>query len=250
MSDTEVITYQFAFADGTSREFSVELRQPSLELVPVPLVKAPEWTALTFRQCPNCPLREDDPPHCPIARNLVPMIEAFQDRMSYDEVEVTVQGEARTYRKSCSLQEGVSSLMGLIMPTSGCPYLDKLRPMVFTHLPFATPEQTTYRAVSMYLLAQFFRQQHGQTPDWELKDLSRSYDDIHRVNRAFAKRLASIQEKDANRNAIVKLDNFARITAFSIAEQWWEDIESIFRPYLADTLAAVPTTVSLASFSG
>ena len=53
----------------------------------------------------------------------------------------------------------------------------------------------------MYLLAQFFRQRRGETPDWELQELSRSYDDIHRVNRAFAKRLASIQEKDANRNA-------------------------------------------------
>jgi len=240
MPNTEVITYQFVFTDGTSREFSVELRQPLLELVPVPMGAAPEWTTLAFRQCPNCPLNEGDNLHCPVARNLVPMIEAFHDRMSYDEVEVTVHGEARMYRKSCSLQEGVSSLMGLIMATSGCPHLDKLRPMVFTHLPFATSEQTTYRAVSMYLLAQFFRQRRGKTPDWELKELSRTYEDIHVVNRAFAKRLASIQEKDANRNAIVKLDSFARITSFSIAEQWWEDIENIFRPYLADTLTEVP----------
>lgn len=240
MPDAEVIAYQFTFAEDTSCAFSVELRHPSLELVSAPTGGEPEWTALTFRKCPNCLLNADDNPHCPVARNLVPIAETFHNRMSYDEVEVTVHTEARTYHKTCSLQEGVSSLMGLIMATSGCPHLDKLRPMVFTHLPFATSEQTTYRAVSMYLLAQFFRQRRGTTPDWELKELSRTYEDIRVVNKAFAKRFAGIQEKDANLNAIVKLDSLARITAFSIAEQWWEDIEHIFRPYLVDTLTKAP----------
>lgn len=234
MPDVEVIAYRFTFPDAASCEFSVELRRPSLEAVSAPSGGEPAWTALAFRQCPNCPLNADDHPHCPVARNLAPIAEAFENRMSYDTVNVTVHSEARTYQKTCPLQEGVSSLMGLIMATSGCPHLDKLRPMVFTHLPFATSEQTTYRAVSMYLLAQFFRQRAGGTPDWDLKDLARTYQNIQAVNRAFAKRFAGIPEKDANRNAIVKLDSLARITAFSIAEHWWEDIESIFRPYLAD----------------
>jgi len=232
VSDSEVVTYQFAFTDGTAREFSVELRQPSLDLIPASTGGEPEWTTLAFRKCPNCLLSADDTAYCPVAKNLVPIAQAFQNCMSYDPVEVTVHTEARMYHNTCSLQEGISSLMGLIMATSGCPHLDRLRPMVFTHLPFATLRETTYRAVSMYLLAQFFRQRCSKTPDWELKELSRIYEDIRGVNMAFAKRLASIQEKDANRNAIVRLDTFARTTAFSIDEQWWEDIENIFRPYL------------------
>jgi hypothetical protein len=126
--------------------------------------------------------------------------------------------------------------MGLIMATSGCPHLDKLRPMAFTHLPFSTMAQTTYRAVSMYLLAQFFRRRRGLEPDWELRELSRAYEDIRTVNVAFAKRLASIQQDDANLNAIVKLDNHAGITSLSIAEEWWEEIEHVFRKYLEDGL--------------
>jgi len=98
MSGTEVIAYEFAFADGTSYDFSVELRRPSLELVPAPTGGEPEWTELTFRRCPNCLLNIADHTHCPVARNLAPVAEAFHDRVSYDEVEVTVHTEARTYK--------------------------------------------------------------------------------------------------------------------------------------------------------
>ena len=234
MPEARITTYQFRFADGSRREFSVKLREPTLELVSTPGGDEPEWTKLAFYQCPNCPLSPAEHPWCPVARNLAPVSEAFCDRLSHDKVEVVVRTEARAYQKTCALQEAVSSLIGLIMPTSGCPRLDKLRPMVFTHLPFSTPEQTTYRAVSMYLLAQFFRQRHGKTPDWELKELSQAYDDIRVVNMAFAERLRSIQQKDASINAIVRLDSQASITSFSIAEQWWEDIEHIFRSYLVD----------------
>ena len=45
MPDVEVITYQFTFADGVTCEFSVELRQPSLELVSASTGDEPEWTA-------------------------------------------------------------------------------------------------------------------------------------------------------------------------------------------------------------
>ena len=86
----------------------------------------------------------------------------------------------------------------------------------------------------MYLLAQYFRQRHQKRPDWKLQDLSRTYDGIRTVNRALAKRLASIQQKDASRNAIVRLDSLASMTSFSISEEWWEDIENVFKPYLTD----------------
>ena len=86
----------------------------------------------------------------------------------------------------------------------------------------------------MYLLAQYFRQQHGQTPDWKLSELSRAYDDIRVVNKAFAERLASIQQEDANLNAIIRLDCQAVLVSSSIIDQWWEEIEQVFRPYLAD----------------
>ena len=152
MSVDVVTTYEFRFDDGTTREFTIRLRQPALDYVCPPCDGEPEWTRLSFNQCPNCSLDEDRHPCCPVARNLVPVSDAFFNRMSYDPVEISVSTADRAYRKSCPLQEAACSLMGLIMATSGCPHLDKLRPMVYTHLPFSTADQTTYRAVSMYML--------------------------------------------------------------------------------------------------
>jgi len=142
--EAKTTTYQFTFQDGTTRAFSVRLQLPSLDLVPAPDSEPPEWTRLTVHQCPNCPLNADDHPRCPVAVNLVPVGEAFRDRVSHDEVDIVVRTEARAYHNSCALQEVIASLMGLIMATSGCPHLDKLRPMVFTHLPFSTKGETTY----------------------------------------------------------------------------------------------------------
>jgi hypothetical protein len=233
MSDETVTTYRFTFDDGTKREFAVRLRPPSMTMVPEPLDEEPEWIRLGFRQCPNCPLNSSDHRNCPVARNLVSVNNAFRHRVSFVEVDIVVCAAERTYVKTCALQEAASSLMGLIMATSGCPHLDKLRPMVYTHLPFSTSAQTTYRAVSMYLLAQFFRERRGLPADWKLHGLARTYEDIHTVNRAFAHRLASIQGKDANLNAIVGLDTHAGMTSFSITDEEWDELEAAFHPYLA-----------------
>jgi hypothetical protein len=231
---TETVTYVFRFGDGQQQAIDVVLTQPALDMVPPAVAALPAWTELTFHQCPNCPLDKAGHTHCPIARNLVSINDAFRERISYETVNVEVRTAARQYVKECPLQEAVSALMGLVMATSGCPHLDRLRPMVFTHLPFATAEQTTYRAVSMYLLAQFFRQRRGMAPDWALTHLTAAYTEIRLVNGALARRLAHIQEQDANLNAIVKLDCQADITSSSISEQWWEDLEQVFRPYLEE----------------
>ncbi len=73
--------------------------------------------------------------------------------------------------------------------------MDKLRPMVFTHLPFSSLEETLFRAISMYLLAQYFRDQQGQPPDWKLENFTKIYEDIAQVNQSFTKRLLSINPR-------------------------------------------------------
>ena len=62
----------------------------------------------------------------------------------------------------------------------------------------------------MYLLGQYLRAQAGETPDWSLEGLAAIYREVGAVNRAFAKRLRAAAVKDANVNAIVILDAFAK----------------------------------------
>jgi len=168
--------------------------------------------------------------------NLVDVIEAFKDCISTEDADITIGSNAREYHRRAPVQYGVSSLMGVYMVVSGCPVMDKLRPMVYTHLPFASVEETMYRAVSMYLLAQYFLSQRGKSPDWKLEKLVKIYDDISQVNRAFARRLLSINPKDASLNALVSLDCFANVTAFSIVRDSLKEMEYLFQAYLDETV--------------
>jgi hypothetical protein len=230
--ETLNLEYEFTFPGGDHRSFRVCLAKPGLALVSAEHASLPAWTRLGHHRCPNCPLDLTLHPHCPVAVNLIEVIEAFRHRLSTEESEIVIRHESREYRRGAPVQYGVSSLMGLLMVTSGCPILDKLRPMVATHLPFATIEETTYRAVSMYLLAQFFRQQRGQKADWKLRDLVRLCEDISKVNQAFAKRVLSINPQDASLNAIANLDCFSTVTALSIVRDNLKNLESLFAAHL------------------
>ncbi len=232
--DDVVIEYKFSLQNGVQKQFIVRLHKTTLQLIASPGAELPAWTALSHHQCPNCPLKPESHPHCPIAANLVTVIDSFKDTVSVEEADITVEHESRVYSRYAAVQYGISSLMGIYMVTSGCPVMDKLRPMVYTHLPFATISETMFRAVAMYLLAQYFRQQHGKAPDWKLERLVQIYEEVAKVNRAFVKRLLSINPQDASLNALVGLDCFATITAYSIVTDSLEAMESLFQAYLDD----------------
>jgi len=236
----EVLTieYEFKLRDGKMKQFSVRLQKPSLEFISENTTTVRQWTKLEHHQCSNCPLSPATHPHCPIAANLVDIIESFKDSISIEEADITIRSESRTYNKRSTVQYGIGSLMGLYMVTSGCPIMDKLRPMVYTHLPFSSLEETLYRATSMYLFAQYFRAQEGKTPDWKLEDFTKIYEDIATVNQSFTKRLLSINPRDASLNALVGLDCFASAAAFAGIEDYVKEFEPLFEAYLqkGDTL--------------
>ena len=228
------IEYEFKLRDGTEKQFAVHLEKPSLRFINENTTTVRPWTRLTHHQCPNCPLKPAEHLDCPIAANLVGVIESFKDTLSIEEADITIRSESREYHKRATVQYGISSLMGLYMVTSGCPIMDKLRPMVYTHLPFSTLEETLYRAVSMYLLAQFFRRLEGQTPDWKLEKFTQIYEDIATVNQSFTRRLLSINPRDASLNALVGLDCFASAAAFSTVEDNLKEFQSLFHAHLRD----------------
>jgi hypothetical protein len=234
--DEPVISYNYRFrmADGADQEFAIQVDARTLALMPSRRRDYPAWSALTYHQCPNCPLRPEQHPRCPIAANLVDLAEFFREAMSYDEVDVQIETEQRRYTKHTSVQQALSSLLGIYMVTSGCPVMDRLRPMVRFHLPFATLEETAYRVISMYLVAQYFRRKRGLRPDWELKGLIPIYEEIQTVNKSFLQRLEALKGNDANVNALVILDSFAGYVTFSLNADLLDEFEEIFRPYLED----------------
>jgi hypothetical protein len=233
-SAAEPITfrYHFRFDDGRQRDVSVRLDPRTLELQPTPPADPPAWTLLSSNKCTHCPLADGPQVRCPAAVSLVEVVDLFGAACSFDQVDVTIQTPARQYAKRGSLQQAVGSLIGLLLATSGCPVTARLRPLVRFHLPFATDWETTYRVLSMYLLAQFLIARRDGRPDWELSGLSTIYRDLRLVNRHLSKRLILAGPGDAHVNALLVLDAFADIISFSLDERRLDELEALFGAYL------------------
>ena len=221
--------------DSRLFEFEILLNEENLTYQTVSSSELPPWTDLNFHMCKDCRLAESGIAHCPVAVNLQDIVTTFKSDVSYDLVDISIISNERTYSKQqVSMQSGLSSILGIIMVTSGCPSLDYLRPMVKTHLPFASINESIYRAMSMYLLAQFTRAKSGLEPDWTLKGLSRIYADIDAINISMVRRLQAATEEDASLNAVVILDSFAKMVPMTIDGSSGE-LERLFWPYMEKT---------------
>lgn len=209
-STTIDFEYTFKFSDDRTVVFEIKLDAETLNLATEPERDGSRWAALENHQCTNCTLNPDTHPFCPISHNLVDILPHFKDVYSYEKVKVIVKNAERVYAADTTVQRGLGSMLGIYMVSSGCPILSKLKPMVRYHLPFASVEETVYRAASTYLLGQYFKHKKEEAGDWNLDGLKKIYEEIQVVNCCMAERLRSLPAKDANINALIVLDVFAK----------------------------------------
>jgi hypothetical protein len=219
--------YIFIFPDDKRNKFLIRLDSKTLNYIPDKKNKRFEWAKLENEKCKNCTLESKTTPYCPIALNLLDILPTFVNANSFEKVNVMVKTLERTYSAKTSVQNGLSSMLGIYMVTSGCPIMSKLKPMVRHHLPFATVEETVFRAASAYLLGQYFKHKKGQKADLDLKGLIKIYNEIQKVNLGMADRLRSLRSKDANINALIILDVFAKELPSNI-EQSLKLLEYLF----------------------
>ena len=227
------IEYRFTLVDGLQEVFLLELDARTLELRIERPEKLPAWTNLTFHQCPHCRVTQTQYPYCPLAANIADIVMRFDHLISYDWVHLDVITQERVTSQDTTAQQGVSSLMGLVIANSGCPYTAFFKPMARFHLPLATIQETMFRAVSIYLISQYFLKQEGQRADFELQGLKKIYENIHLVNRAMADRLRSISHSDLPANAVILLDLYTKAFPFTI-EKILKNLRCLFAPFLQD----------------
>lgn len=221
------IRYRFTFGDGRREEFAVRLEPTPFE----PLGALPPWTALDFNRCCHCPLDETLHAHCPVAVRLVQPVAQLGDVLSYDRVKVEVFSDERTTTQETTAQTGLSSMMGLVIATSGCPHTAYFRPMARFHLPFASEEETVYRAATMYLLGQYFRGRAGGEVDTGFDGLREIYQNMQTLNREMARRLRAASKEDSTVNAIVLLDMFTMSLQLAV-DGALDELRHLFSPYL------------------
>ena len=153
MNEPLRIRYRLDLPDGSQKTLDFSFDPTTFRLQNAPPADPPFWTELKFNRCSNCPLNEQDHPHCPAALQMASALEPLKALVSFDTVGVTVlQFERKVYAET-TVQQAMSSVFGLIMATAGCPWTDRLRPMARFHVPFAGETETLYRSVSMFLLS-------------------------------------------------------------------------------------------------
>ena len=208
--------YVIRFDSGEEQVIDIRLDPSTLTVIPDRSADTPDWAMLEFGKCPVCPFDGTEHKYCPVAQNLAGITRTFSSKPSTDVVDARVITGEREYFKRTSLQEVLSSAIGIYMTTSGCPVMNVLKPMAKYHLPFASLNETIYRSVSSYLMQQYFRKRRGLEPDWDLKGLNKAYDDIKLLNVATVDRVRKASQKDANYNALIILDVFAKMVPWTI----------------------------------
>lgn len=225
------ILYRFQMHGGREEEYALTLDPRTLHVIQKVVDPLPDWTALDVHQCENCSLDAATATRCPAAVNMVGIVNRFDQLLSFDETKVHVITAERCVYSETTIQRAVCSLMGLLMAASACPQMDFFKPMARFHLPFASTEETIWRAISTYLLSQYFHHIDGREPDMTFEGLSRIYEEVQIVNMAFSKRLRKACRQDSMINAIILLDMFAKSMPPAIDESL-EEIRYLFMPYL------------------
>jgi hypothetical protein len=224
MSDPQRIRYRFDLPDGSQKFLDFSFDATDFRLSNEAPAAPPFWTDLKFNQCANCPLDTAEHPHCPAALQMASAIEPLKALVSFDAVGVTVTQAERTIFAATTAQQAMSSVLGLIMATAGCPWTDRFRPMARFHLPFASEAETVYRCISMFLLA---RELKGRSQPHGFAALRSLYENLHVVNRDMSRRLGAATRTDPARNAMALLDAYTTLLPAAL-ESSLEELKPLF----------------------
>jgi hypothetical protein len=224
MKDALHIRYGFDLPDGSKKQVDLSFDPANFRLINQAPADPPFWTELKFSQCANCPLNADEHRHCPSALHMASAVASLKDLVSFDAVGVTVTQAERTVHAQTTAQQAMSSVLGLIMATSGCPWTDRLRPMARFHLPFASEAETVYRSVCMFLLA---RELVGAGDTHGFATLNDLYENLHVVNRDMSRRLGAATRTDPARNAMALLDSYTTLLPAAL-ESSLQELKPLF----------------------
>lgn len=203
------ILYTFIIPENEERSFHLNIDDKTITLKKESAEDLPEWCSLSVNQCPHCPF-DSSTLYCPVAENLEQAVGFFSGIISYDKAYVIVKQANRHVYCDTSVQNGLKSLMGLLMATSKCPHTDFFKPMARFHLPFADSDETIWRSASSFILGQYLQNRGKTGKNLSLEPLKEKYRAIEILNSHMASRLVAGSKKDSTVNALISLDIFAK----------------------------------------
>ena len=207
--------YTFAIPGRAEISFPVLLNERS-EYINSDLAATPLWAGLEHHRCPPCTLDCQTHPFCPVARNISALVTAFKDIVSHTACTVTCNSTERIVSKQTAVQNGLASILGLLMATSGCPTMDFFRPLARFHLPFASVDEATFRIAAVYMLKRFFSEQNGNGKLFSATDIKEHFRRVKQVNSGILRRIRDVSDFDADKNALITLNSLAEILEMEI----------------------------------
>jgi hypothetical protein len=228
-SNNHIRTLYRFFRDGhPPQEIEVWVNAETLRSKPDIQEPYPEWTRMSNKSCEGCEWAESN--HCPIAVRLVKPLAMFREIISHEPVTVEVETDQRFYRKKVDMQQGLSSLFGLLMATSGCPSMAVFRPMAHYHLPFSSFEETFFRISGTYLLRELLAGSQDINRYSVIDGLNDVYKQVGRVNEGVMRMLRSSDSEmaDSSPNAVALLAAFSGLVPLT-AEKQLRNIERLFK---------------------
>ena len=223
------IEYFYSWKGGHA-DFELDFDEDTIAFLNEPPAEIPNWAKLSYCKCPNCPLSTKDVEYCPTAVGLIPIIEGFMTIDSSDDVEVQANVANRRIIMKGPARLAISSVVGLIFAGAGCPHTTYFRPMVRYHIPLSSENETIIRAMSMYLLAQYFAHKTGESPDMDLIGLQKIYDEVQIVNMAMAERLRSAEGASPSVNSVILLDMYTKMIPREI-DNSLKELEYLFKSF-------------------
>ena len=223
-NDCYSVEYQLRIDGGEAISYILDIDNESLVSKLAPTLPLPDWTLLSHEQCEKCPLTGST--HCPIAARLAEPVRLFGEFPSHTPTITTVITPERTYTKQSDLQEGLRSLFGLIMATSGCPVTKPFKYMARYHLPFSSVEETITRITSTYLMRQLLHYP-GEVVPVDLQEIETLYTTLQSLNKSMAQRLRAVVKQDVTLNAIIILSTYSSLIPIIIKNEL-QRLKSLF----------------------
>ncbi len=230
--DMNHIQYTLIFPDGNKKSLELHMRNDSLAPVGWLPSIPPKWSELECHKCPNCPLKEDKHPFCPAALSLNKLVEEARGMDLLETVKLQVITSGRAVIQNTTLQKALGSFIGLLMATSDCPHASFFRPLAKYHYPLASEKETMFRSVTMFLLAQYFRQKNGQTAECGLEDLHQIYRELEQVNTALVGRLKESGDQVVSQ-CMKEWDVFSGMFSLRV-EELLKELEPLFAAYVPE----------------
>ena len=198
----------------------------------------PVWTHLQYEQCSHCPLSAQQFACCPLAVRVREFVDQLGHFSSVDKMTVQVLQGERAKQMIAPAQDIMGSLLGLLIATSDCPHTYFLRPMAYFHSPLSDPDETIYRVLSMYRLAQYLKQKAAEPVDPDFAQLQIHYENMVEVNHQVSKRIRRAlsdqgELQDGAINAMILLDSLSQSVAIAIDEAV-DQLRPVFQVYLSD----------------